>query len=483
MPFVPCRDRVASPAANPPSGSRVCSVYVKVLTRCGLTTVSGLDAARTARHDGCPIAGDEVTEREHQGTKRTRRRRRGEGSAELGLRIRKARMRRDLSQEALAHLVGRSPGWMLQVENGSADPLHSDLVNIADVLDVDLSALVADKKDDQNAGPQPLPATPTRRPATDVLLDVERLHHARRRPGSVDGDLLDQLATLIGSHWQSYHTTDPTLLLPVVATQVAQLRPLADESMAPGTAHRLRVLTADAASLAGWLALRLEERATASIYWALAESLAADARDQVLRSFALVSRSSLYSSTLRGDLSGDNGLALAYVTAGAEAASDAGAVQVAWMLARRAEEHAVRGDTRAAHRDLGDAAECLGRAQGTPGGYFAAWDQAQLDGYRGSCATALGSPEAVAILEGSLASTDTSLISQRTAILANLGAAHARLGHVDAACEALVEAVTVAGRSSLAVAIRRARGVRARLDPWAAAPAVRHLDELIASLP
>ena len=89
----------------------------------------------------------------------------------------------------------------------------------------------------------------------------------------------------------------------------------------------------------------------------------------------------------------------------------------------------------------------------------------------------------MAILEGSLASTGESLISQRTAILANLGAAHARLGHVDAACEALVEAFTVAGRSSLAVGIRRARGVRARLDPWAAVPAVRHLDELIASLP
>ena len=174
---------------------------------------------------------------------------------------------------------------------------------------------------------------------------------------------------------------------------------------------------------------------------------------------------------------------VAYVTAGADGASEATPVQLAWMLARRAEEHAVRGDARAAYRDLDDAAGCLGRAQGTPSGYFAAWDQAQLDGYRGSCATALGSPEAVVILEGSLASTDKTLVSQRTAILANLGAAHARLGHVDAACEALVEALTVAGRSSLAVAIRRARGVRVRLDPWAAAPAVRHLDDLIASLP
>ncbi len=372
---------------------------------------------------------------------------------------------------------------MLLVENGSADPLHSDLVNIAEVLDVELSDLVTDRSDEQNAGRQPVPVTSASRPATDMLLDTERLHHARHRPTSLDGDLLDQLAALIGLYWQSYHTTDPTLLLPSVATQVAQLRPLVDESMPSEAAYRLRTLTADAASLAGWLALRLEERATSSIYWALAESLAADAGDKVLRSFALVSRSSLYSSTLRGDLAGDNGLALAYVMAGAEMASEAAPVQLAWMLARRAEENAMRGDADSAMSDLDDAAGCLGQVRNTPSGYFAAWNQAQLDGYRGSCATVLGSPEAVAILEGSLASTDTSLVSQRTAILANLGAAHARRAQVDAACEALAEALTLAGRGSLAVAIRRVRGVRARLDAWSDAPAVRHLDELIASLP
>src|SRR5215472_2058785 len=101
--------------------------------------------------------GHEVTEEDQPKTRRTRRRRRSEGSPELGLRIRKARTRRGLSQETLAHRIGRSPGWMLQVENGAADPLHSDLVNIADVLGVELSAIVADKKHDDGARPHQSP--------------------------------------------------------------------------------------------------------------------------------------------------------------------------------------------------------------------------------------------------------------------------------------------------------------------------------------
>jgi transcriptional regulator with XRE-family HTH domain len=397
--------------------------------------------------------------------------------------IRKARTRRGLSQEALAHLIGRSAGWMLQVENGTADPLHSDLVNIAGVVGVQLSDIVANTMDDEGVLSPGPPAPAPYRAAADVLLDAERLHHVRQRPASIDGQVLDQVAALTRSYWQTYHTTDPTLLLPVVSAHVAQLRLLVDESMPTGVARRLRSLTADAASLVGWLALRLENRATSAIYWALAESLAGEADDQALRCFTLVSRSSLHSGTLRGEVGGDSTLAVAYVEAGSVPAPEVPPVQLAWTFSRRAEEYAGRGDAAAAQHDLDNAATYLGQVRGRPDGYFAAWNRAQLDGYRGSCATALGSRHAVIILESSLASTDSSLGSQRTAILANLGAAHARLGQVDDACHALANAITIAGRSNLAVSIRRVRGVRARLEQWSGAPSVRRLDEQIASLP
>lgn len=56
---------------------------------------------------------------------------------EIGRRIRAYRRRRGLSQERLAHLVGRSESWLSQVERGirSVENL-AVLTRLAQVLDV-----------------------------------------------------------------------------------------------------------------------------------------------------------------------------------------------------------------------------------------------------------------------------------------------------------------------------------------------------------
>jgi hypothetical protein len=280
-------------------------------------------------------------------------------------------------------------------------------------------------------------------------------------------------------YWRGYQTTNPSLLQPAVSAHVAQLWPLPDESLPEATGRRLRSLVAQAAALGGWLCLRLTNRSATAMYWSLAEALAIEAEDATLRRFALGCRSSLYSSTLRGGHGGDTILALALLDAAA--GSEVPSMQRAWTLARSAEEHAVSGDGDEAQRDLDAAGRYLSQVQHKDG-YFAAWDAGQLAGYRGSCAQALGWGEAIPLLEGSLAASAPSLISQRIAILTNLGAAHAQHEQVDAACAALTEALTIAGRTNLAVSIQRVRGVRAGLERWSAAPAVRHLDELIGSL-
>lgn len=387
----------------------------------------------------------------------------------LGLRIKKMRLKRALSQEATAHAVGRSPGWLLLVEKGQADPGYSDLVNLARVFKVDVGQLIAD---DTSAVSR----------SDRELFDVERLGRVPQRPASIDDRYLDQLESVVHWYWRGYQTTDPSLLLPALAGQLAQLWPLTEVSLGETSGRRMRSLVGQTAALGGWLALRLSDRARASLYWALAEALATDAEDRALRAFVLASRSSLHTTTLHGGSQGDSGLALALLDAAVGSGSDAPPLQRAWTHARRAEEHGVRGDEHASQRDLTEAAHHLSHARGTGEGYFAAWDEAQLSGYAGSCAQALGSPDAIRLLEDSLAATDGSLISQRTAILANLGAAHVHRGHVDEACAALAEALAVAGRSGLAVSIERVRGVRRRLDGWSDVAAVRHLDEMIASV-
>ena len=66
----------------------------------------------------------------------------------LGQRVRIHRHRRGLTQAVLAHLVGRSERWMLQVERGEVDPRLSDALALADVLNVRLDDL---------AGAEPAP--------------------------------------------------------------------------------------------------------------------------------------------------------------------------------------------------------------------------------------------------------------------------------------------------------------------------------------
>ncbi len=328
-----------------------------------------------------------MSDREAEGQKR----RRNGGSRILGLRIRRFRNRLKLSQEHVAHRIGRSEQWLLLVENGRADPTYSDLLKLAEVLEVKVEQLLTDEVEEQ---PHPYPSPHQQGINTHPpLLDADRIASVWQHPPTVDTPYLDELETLIAWYWQRYHTTAPTILIAPVSAHVAQLWPLLARSFPESIDRRLRSLIAQGASLAGWLTLRLTNRSATAMYWSLAETLATDAEDAVLGKFALASRSSLYTSTLYGGRGGDTTLALAFLDASA-GTSSLPPIQMAWTMARRAEEHAACGDGDAAQRDLDASAAHLARAQGRSTGYFAVWDTAQLSGYRGSCAQALGSPQA-----------------------------------------------------------------------------------------
>src|SRR5689334_19955268 len=57
-------------------------------------------------------------------------------STTVGERIRAYRLRRGLTQARLAHLIGRSQRWLIDVERGGVDPRLSDAVALAKVLGV-----------------------------------------------------------------------------------------------------------------------------------------------------------------------------------------------------------------------------------------------------------------------------------------------------------------------------------------------------------
>jgi transcriptional regulator with XRE-family HTH domain len=88
-----------------------------------------------------------VSEQDREGKKQTRRRKRSTGDPALGLRVRKARIKTGLSQGQAAHQIERSDRWLLEVENGHADPGYGDLVRLAPVLQVEFEQLVVGEAD------------------------------------------------------------------------------------------------------------------------------------------------------------------------------------------------------------------------------------------------------------------------------------------------------------------------------------------------
>jgi transcriptional regulator with XRE-family HTH domain len=74
----------------------------------------------------------------------------------IGERVRTYRLRRGLTQARLAHLVGRSERWLIEVERGGVDPRLSDALALARVLSVAVDDL-ADRLTpaDERAGRPP----------------------------------------------------------------------------------------------------------------------------------------------------------------------------------------------------------------------------------------------------------------------------------------------------------------------------------------
>ena len=60
----------------------------------------------------------------------------------IGEQVRAHRLRRGLTQARLAHLIGRSERWLIDVEGGQVDPRLSDALALARVLSVLVDDLV-----------------------------------------------------------------------------------------------------------------------------------------------------------------------------------------------------------------------------------------------------------------------------------------------------------------------------------------------------
>jgi transcriptional regulator with XRE-family HTH domain len=64
----------------------------------------------------------------------------------IGGRVRSHRLRLGLTQERLAHLIGRSERWLIEVERGEVDPRLSDALALAQALRVGVADLTGERR-------------------------------------------------------------------------------------------------------------------------------------------------------------------------------------------------------------------------------------------------------------------------------------------------------------------------------------------------
>lgn len=202
-----------------------------------------------------------MTDQQRPTTKRTRNRLKRTGSSALGDRIRKFRVKLGVSQVALAQQLGRSEGWLIQVENGRADPGYGDLLSLASALKRDISELLPAEG---NSAPATMPSRDyVDDPSLSGSIDDERLSFVEAYPHQLDGRSIDDLAALTRLYAGHAQSMAPTALLAAVAALMRRLRILLAGSQTASVRRRLQALYAENAAMAGRLAFWSDDRGQA----------------------------------------------------------------------------------------------------------------------------------------------------------------------------------------------------------------------------
>jgi transcriptional regulator with XRE-family HTH domain len=318
-----------------------------------------------------------------------------------------------------------------------------------------------------------------------TTLDWDRLAAlVRGQHGSADHILVDDLEAITRSYARQVETVAPGSLLPALRGHLQVLNGSLQAHQVGPARRRLLSLAGETALLTGRLSWLLENRGEARRCWKLAIDLAREAGDETLVAHALGQQRVLHSTIPNRGRYGSTERALAVLDAAeAKLRTTASPFVRTAVLCLRAEDHAAQGDAYASQRDLESAQAALASASRADDGLYVLWDEGRIAGYRGSCALALQrSEEATAILEDALSRTDERLVGQRCAVITDLAAAYAIQREVEHSAGLLMRSVHAAETAGLGELVQRALGARRHLIPWEDDPAVRLLDERLASV-
>lgn len=392
----------------------------------------------------------------------------------MNSRLRELRKTHLLSQEELAEKVGVSALTVRRWE-ARQRPQPSHLRKLCEALEATPEELgfAVTRRNRQKPGP------------LVAAVDEERLADALLAPARTDRWLLDDLAAVTRGYAGQAQAVTPRMLLLEMTGHLSRLRILAAASHPPSTRHRLQMLLAEAAVMAGRLAFWSDNRGLAAGYFGEAEMLAREAGERQLEAVALAFRADLHSGVpYLGTMGGNTRMALAlFDRAAALDAPDWQPVLRAWVVGCRAEERAALGQAAGSDRDMELAHRALASAgvRHNPVIDVASLDivtsTAGLAGFIGACALALGRyEEAGAVFEQGLAEAVS------VGRLSGLAAVRALQGEPEEACRLLIAALELALSRGLSTRMRRVEGVRARfLEPYADNPSVQEFDQRLAA--
>ena len=318
-------------------------------------------------------------------------------------------------------------------------------------------------------------------------IDPERLAWARANPSRIDLELLRELrATTMAYAGQLANSPTVALAKPARA-HLDYLVGLLRGSQHEAVERRLRVVTGEAAVLAGWTAFQAEDRAGAQQHYALARTLAHQTGDQQLLAETLIPMSYLYSARYHAGGGQDAGKALTLLRVAA--ASPGGdrlpAPMRGWAAGCRAAEYAFQGEADQARRELDRAGDIAAEIRpGEETGFLAYWEETRVHGYVGLCNLLLGQGEAAErALHQSLETADPSLCRHRLGVTVDIGIARILQGEIEAACATLEAACAAAEHGKFPIVLCRIRNVqREHLARWRDLPAVRSLNERLHEL-
>jgi tetratricopeptide (TPR) repeat protein len=374
-----------------------------------------------------------------------------------------------MTQSQAGELVERSRRWWQDLEAGRIDPHVSDLHRVADVLGRPIEFLLG-----LDVGRMAPEAITNRREfvaavaaVTTTGIDLERLAMPRLDPA-----YLRDAAAITDGLMRNWYTISPSALLPAAGGHLTAL-----SRLLPGS-RQLASVAGRTALLSGHCLMKVGRASDAYRVYALAATAARDAGDAALRSIVLAMHSSLYSTVAEGYRPGDTRAALRLLDQAALCvpASAPGRLRAA-VRSRRAEERAANADAAGALGDLEVAEAALNEPSDDV--HFGPRDHVELGAIRGSVQLLLGrNNDAVKTLDVTLAAMDPRLAAWRSAVLADQGAAYARLGELEVAADRLERALQLARSAGASDHVNRIRGVRRRdLGGYDHERVVERLDE------